>query len=107
QINSEADARALGVSYPYPGFQGTVGQALRPFPQYCCIGDPQATVGESDYNSLQVKVNQRLSRGMDFLVAYTLSKNITTVDDAFGWGGAGSTIFSFCGFRAMPISVPI
>ena len=66
-------------------------------------------MGESDYNSLQVKVNQRLSRGMDFLVAYTLSKNITTVDDAFGWGGAGSTstIFSFCGFRAMPISVPI
>jgi len=91
QINSEADAQALGVSYPYPGFQGTVAQALRPFPQYCCIGDPQATVGESDYNSLQVKVNQRLSRGLDFLVAYTLSKNITTVDDAFGWGGAGST----------------
>jgi hypothetical protein len=24
-------------------------------------------------------------------VSYTLSKNITTVDDAFGWGGAGST----------------
>lgn len=91
QINSAEDAATLGVPYPYPGFQGTVAQALRPFPQYQGIGDPQATVGESNYNSLQVKVQQRFSRGLDFLVAYTLSKNITTVDDAFGWGGAGST----------------
>jgi len=90
QINSEADANALGVAYPYPGFTGTVAQALRPYPQYCCMGDPQATVGVSDYNSLQVKAQQRLYHGLDFLVAYTLSKNITTVDDAFGWGGAGS-----------------
>jgi hypothetical protein len=90
-INSEADAQALGVRYPYPGFTGTVAQALRPFPQFRGIGDPQATVGESDYNALQIKATQRLSKGIDFLVAYTLAKNITTVDDAFGWGGAGST----------------
>jgi hypothetical protein len=91
QINNAQDAAALGVPYPYPGFQGTVAQALRPYPQFQGIGDLQATVGESDYNSLQVKVQQRLSRGLDFLVSYTLSKNITTVDDAFGWAGAGST----------------
>ena len=48
-------------------------------------------MGESNYNALQVKATQRLSKGVDFLVAYTLSKTITTVDDAFGWGGAGST----------------
>lgn len=90
QINNAADAQALGVTYPYEGFSGTVAQALRPFPQYRGIGDPQATVGESDYNSLQVKATQRLSKGVYFLVAYTLSKAITTVDDAFGWGGAGS-----------------
>jgi hypothetical protein len=91
EINSAADAAALGVPYPYAGFTGTVAQALRPFPQYKGIGDPQATVGESDYNALQVKAQQRFSKGLDFLVSYTLSKNITTVDDAFGWGGAGST----------------
>ena len=91
QIDNATDAAALGVRYPYPGFQGTVAQALRPYPQFQGIGDPQATVGESDYNSLQMKVQQRLSHGLDFLVSYTLSKNITTVDDAFGWGGAGST----------------
>ncbi len=89
QINSAADAAALGVQYPYPGFTGTVAQALRPFPQYRDISDPQATVGESDYNALQVKAQKRMSRGLDFLVTYTLSKNITTVDDAFGWGGFG------------------
>ena len=90
EIHSPQDAAALGVA-PYPGFEGTVAQALRPYPQYQNIGDPQATVGESNYNSLQVKVQQRYSHGLDFLVAYTLSKNLTTVDDAFGWGGAGST----------------
>jgi hypothetical protein len=89
QINSPADAAALGVTYPYPGFTGTVAQALRPYPQYRDITDPQATVGESDYNALQVKVNQRPVHGLDFLISYTLSKNITTVDDAFGWGGFG------------------
>lgn len=89
QINNEADATRLGVPYPYAGFTGTVAQALRPYPQYGDIVDPQATVGESNYNALQMKVRQRVSHGLDFLVAYTLSKNITTVDDAFGWGGFG------------------
>jgi hypothetical protein len=89
QINSEADALSLGVSYPYPGFTGTVAQALRPFPQYRSILDPQATVGESDYNAFQLTVRKRASHGLDFLLSYTLSKNITTVDDAFGWGGFG------------------
>ncbi|PYV81928.1 MAG: hypothetical protein DMG05_29000, partial [Acidobacteria bacterium] len=89
QIDSEAEAQALGVPYPYPGFTGTVAQALRPYPQYHDISDPQATVGESDYNALQVKAMQRTTHGLDFLISYTLSKNITTVDDAFGWGGFG------------------
>jgi hypothetical protein len=88
-IKSEADAVALGVKYPYPGFTGTVAQALRPYPQYQSLLDPQATVGESNYNALQVKAQQRTTHGLDFLVVYTLSKNITTVDDAFGWGGFG------------------
>jgi hypothetical protein len=89
QINSEADAAVLGVAYPYPGFTGTVAQALRPYPQYRTVSDPQATVGESDYNALQLKAAQRTTHGLDFLISYTLSKNITTVDDAFGWGGFG------------------
>jgi hypothetical protein len=88
-IGSAADAAALGVKYPYPGFTGTVAQALRPYPQYQNITDPQATVGESDYNALQVKATHRPVHGLDFLISYTLAKNITTVDDAFGWGGFG------------------
>jgi hypothetical protein len=89
QINNASDAAALGVKYPYPGFTGTVAQALRPYPQYRDITDPQATVGESNYNALQVKATQRPVHGLDFLISYTLSKNLTTVDDAFGWGGFG------------------
>jgi hypothetical protein len=63
QINNASDAAALGVKYPYPGFQGTVAQALRPYPQFQGIGDPQATVGESDYNSLQVKASSACLTG--------------------------------------------
>ncbi len=89
QINGPADAERLGIPYPYPGFTGSVAQALRPYPQYQGIFDPQATVGESNYNALQLRATQRLWHGLDYLVSYTLSKNITTVDDAFGWGGFG------------------
>jgi hypothetical protein len=34
------------------------------------------SVGNSRYNALQVSVNKRLSRGMTFLVSYTLSKSM-------------------------------
>jgi hypothetical protein len=50
----------------------------------------QATRGTSEYNSLQVSLNKRLSRGLQFLAAYTLSHSI---DDTSGYessGGAGS-----------------
>jgi hypothetical protein len=89
QINGPDDAAQLGITYPYAGFTGTVAQALRPYPQFKGIIDPQATVGESNYNALQVKATQRPVHGLNFLIAYTLSKNITTADDAFGWGGFG------------------
>lgn len=89
QINGPNDAAALGIPYPYPGFTGTVAQASRPYPQYKDIVDPESTVGESSYNALQVRAVKRLSHGLEALVSYTLSKTITTVDDAFGWGGFG------------------
>jgi hypothetical protein len=36
---------------------------------------------------MQVKAVQRPTHGPGLPCVYTLSKNITTVDDAFGWGG--------------------
>jgi hypothetical protein len=70
------DAVAAGITVPYPGFTGSVAQALRPFPQYLGINDDGEPTGKSSYQGLQTKVQRRLSNGLNFLVSYTLSKTI-------------------------------
>ncbi|MFN7948038.1 MAG: carboxypeptidase regulatory-like domain-containing protein [Blastocatellia bacterium] len=81
---SSPEARAAGINPPYAGFQGSVFQALRPFPQYnfintdCCLEN----LGNSNYNSLQVKLERRFRQGLNLLAAYTFSKTITDSDSA-------------------------
>src|SRR4030095_5572610 len=91
------EARAAGVTAPYPGFTGNVAQALPPFPQFlfintdCCLEN----LANASYNSLQVKLERRFRQGLNLLVAYTFSKTITDADSALpifatfsGGGGA-------------------
>jgi hypothetical protein len=49
-------------------------QTLLPFPQYQGISE-SVSDGRSDYNSLDLKVQKRFSRGMTILGAYTWSSN--------------------------------
>jgi hypothetical protein len=91
-INSP-EAAAAGIGSPYPGFSGSVGQALRPYPQYTTIWDMFQPTGYSTYHSLQLRLQKNLSNGLSFLTSYTLSKNIgvqgsDTFGDPFGGGGA-------------------
>ena len=78
---------AAGVTLPYAGFTGSIGQALRPFPQYVDFNQednsftPDRT-GNSTYHAMQLQVNKRVSQGLTFLVSYTVSKNITDADSA-------------------------
>jgi Carboxypeptidase regulatory-like domain/TonB dependent receptor len=64
----------------YPGFPATqpLNQALRPYPQWNGIppflGPP---MGDTWYDSLQIKVTKRLSRGLTAFVAYTWQKELT------------------------------
>lgn len=74
-INSP-DAVAAGIPIPYPGFNGTVAQALLPFPQYSYIGDLNNTSGFSEYNAGTVQLQKRFGNGFAFLVGYTVSKNL-------------------------------
>ena len=71
-----AQAAALGftVVAPFPGFTGTIGQALRPYPQYSSISDPWLDVGKSSYNSLQTTLTRRMTNGLAFMFNYTFSK---------------------------------
>jgi hypothetical protein len=74
-----------GVSIPYAGWVEqmtgcvpTVAQALLPYPQYCGnLWGINENVGNSTYNSLQVKIEKRLSNGLYVLTSYTNSKTLT------------------------------
>jgi hypothetical protein len=46
-------------------------------------------IGNSTYHAAQVKVQKRYSKGLSFLVGYTLSKNLTDVDSTPGYFAAG------------------
>ena len=75
----DPEAVGAGVRSPYPGFSGSVAQALRPFPQYSRIAVKAHPVGNSTYHSLQVKGEKRFAKGLGFLVTYTMSKNISDI----------------------------
>ena len=75
-----AQANAAGITAPYPGFVGTVAQALRPYPQYQAIIFTNDPVGNQHYNALQMKAQKTLSGGLSMILAYTYEKNITDVN---------------------------
>ncbi len=81
---TSAAAVAAGFKKPYANFPdgGSVLQSLRPFPQYSGIGQFQATLGKSWYDSLQMKVVKRLSQGLTATMAYTFSKALDSTTNA-------------------------
>jgi hypothetical protein len=88
-----APANAAGITAPYPGFSGTVAQALRPFPQYLTIEELTQIPGHANYHSLQARLQKEYSNGVNFLVSYTWAKTITNAID------------QFTAFAAMPLDV--
>src|SRR6266702_1012753 len=82
-IRSQAAVNA-GIIVPYAGFNGTVSQALRPYPQYLNINDNDAKVGNSSYNALILTVQKRFGTGFNFLVGYTLSTNLSDIGSTEG-----------------------
>ena len=90
-INSDA-ARAAGITPPYPGFTGSVSQALRPYPQFTDIRNLYQPIGWSTYHAMQMRLQRRYSMGLTFLAAYTISKAIVSGGGYTGLGddAAGS-----------------
>ena len=65
---------------PYTGYPltATVAQSLRPFPQFTNTPTPLwAPLGASWYNSLQMRVIQRMSHGLSVSYNFTWSKTLT------------------------------
>ena len=88
-INSAA-AVAAGISPPYAGFQGSVAQALRPYPQFLGINGETSFLGNSSYSGLQIKAQKNFSNGLSFLLGYTISKNLSDQDTMPGYFAAGA-----------------
>ncbi len=90
-----AAARAIlpDVNLPFSNYQGTIAQALKPFPQYGGFTTWKfSNHGNSNYNALQVRFNHRLSSGLTAQFGYTFSKvmdDFTSVS-LYG-GGSGGT----------------
>lgn len=88
------------VNSPYPGFNGTVAQALRPFPQYSNANVDSVTMsdpfGVYTYHALQVQLQKRYSQGLTVLANYTWSKNLTNADSEYppeaAYPGAGNGV---------------
>jgi len=104
--NGPAILSGLGVSVPSwfvagwgePQNNGhaSVGQLLRPLPQYwnittnCCLEN----LGQSTYNALQSKLERRFRNGLNLLASYTYSKTITDADSSFSTeSGFNSNVF--------------
>ena len=87
-------ATAAGVTSPFPSYTGSVGNALRPYPQYtrfntdCCLENE----GMSTYHSLQAMLQRRFRGGLNLQLSYTWSKNLTNADSLQpGSNGGGGT----------------
>ncbi|PYT74373.1 MAG: hypothetical protein DMG39_03410 [Acidobacteria bacterium] len=107
-INSST-AKSLGITAPFTGFSGSIGQALRPFPQYtlidsdCCLEN----LGQSTYHALLTKVERRFHNGLNLLASYTFSKTITDADSAlptfaqFSGGGLVQDSYNLKGEKSL------
>ncbi|MEO5924262.1 MAG: TonB-dependent receptor [Bryobacteraceae bacterium] len=81
--------------YPYASFPGTatVAQSLRPFPQFGNILN-SAALGKTWYDSLQLKVTKRFSRGLDLSANFTHSKELQSGVENDGGGATANDIFN-------------
>ncbi len=97
--NLVAFAQSVGVTLPasnnavFPGFNGNVAQALRPFPQYGRITEHMESQGQSFYNALKLNLQRRFSQGTQIGVSYTYAKMLTdAAEDLFGETPIGGVI---------------
>jgi hypothetical protein len=69
---------AIRFPRPYPEFSPglTVGQSIRPFPQFLGINVLWSPVGNSWYDALQIKVTKRYSHGLSLTASYSWQKEL-------------------------------
>jgi hypothetical protein len=115
--NERAFAQSVGITLAsspasiFPTFNGSVGQSLKPYPQYGQIRNQLESLGRSWYNAGTVKLDRRFSRGIQFGASYTFSKLITDAsENLFGGSPIGSVLqnpYDRSSLRSVsPFSIP-
>ena len=98
---------AQGFTLPYPGFTGTLAQALKPYPQYFALTPLGDAIGNSSYNALLIKAEKQFSNGFQYLVSYTGSKTLTdSALSAFGRSGPQDTFNRRAEKALSPYNIP-
>jgi len=87
-INQVPDA-----DLPLVAANPAIAQSLRPFPQYQNVQILDANIGASHYNGVNLGVQKRYGRGLQFQANYTYSKyldNADSYDELAGYPGDNS-----------------
>ncbi|MEP6947603.1 MAG: TonB-dependent receptor [Acidobacteriota bacterium] len=71
------------ISSSIGGATVSLAQTLKPYPCFTTVALYRNNVGNTNYNSLQAKLEQRFTRGLSFLIAYTRSKLIDEASSVF------------------------
>ena len=96
-MGSALSGKVANPFFGLPNVGGSLGaatvseaQLLLPFPEYSQVYDSN-NVGKAQYDSLNLKVQKRLSKGLTFLSTFTWSKNQDNT-----YGGAAANYFNTC-----------
>jgi hypothetical protein len=60
-----------------------VAQLLKPFPEYTTVSLYRNNVGSTNYQGVSAKLEQRLSKGLSYLVSYTRSRLLDDASSVF------------------------
>jgi hypothetical protein len=85
---------AAGIPRPYATFNGSVAQALRPFPHMQSVWNRSNPSGNSTYHALQTQFSTRSWNGLDVQMAYTWARTISDADILAGGGPTGQTTYN-------------
>jgi len=72
------------------------GELLKPYPHFTSVNAAVSGWGNSNYHSLQSRLERRYSRGLDFTLSYTWSKTIDDAADGNWAGGALTQRNAYC-----------
>jgi len=96
QLNSQVANPYYGVitSGPLSARTITLGQSLRPYPQFTDVSSRMATDGQSSYNAMFLTFQKRTSKGFTASLSYTWAKLIDNVPATPNYGGFPGSSFA-------------